>query len=53
MELSRITRFCCFLVLLAAAMLVDYVIAAEVPATLETGRELKEMPVLDRRAGRP
>ena len=51
MELNWVTRFCCILVLLAAAWLVDYAIAARPPATPEPGRELREMPVPDAKRG--
>ena len=46
MKKSKTMRFCCMLVILAGLFLVGKAFAADEAATLDTGRELKEMPVL-------
>lgn len=47
MKANNLTRFCCIVILLATVILVGSALSAEFPAALETGKELKEMPVLD------
>jgi hypothetical protein len=46
MKICKVTRFCCMLALLAGLAWDSIAFAAEAAMPLETGRELKEMPVL-------
>ncbi|HBB69413.1 MAG TPA: hypothetical protein DCZ89_06135 [Geobacter sulfurreducens] len=47
MQVSKLKKFCCLVVVAAGVGMVDHALAAELPVALETGTELKEMPVLD------
>jgi len=46
MKISKVTRFCWMLVLLAGLIVVSNALAADEATTVDTGKELKEMPVL-------
>lgn len=47
MQVSKLKKLCCLVVVAAGVGMVDQALAAELPVALETGTELKEMPVLD------
>ena len=46
MKISKMKRFCCMLIIVAGLLVVGKAFATNYAATLDTGKELKEMPVL-------